>query len=123
MINFFLLCLLISCIVEDKPSLESIDDDRYFLIARPNLSRVVGLNTFFLNNFLAALGALALFRITCKPAKVCPKGPDVMIMSPTFAPCLGTIFFALPIRETLITSSFPSLTSPPTILTPNSFVA
>ena len=121
--NFFLLWLDISFNVVESPSLESMLEEKYFLFFKPNESLHFGLNTAFFAFVPNFFDDFFFFSSIERPAPVHPNDPDAIIKSFVFAPLLFTIFFVVPKSEKVITSSFPSFVSPPSIFSWHSFVA
>jgi len=83
------------------------------LFFSPNSNLGLGLKTTLfalLSNFFECF---LFFSKMLRPADVYPNGPEVIIMSFILAPFLLTIFSVIPIKENLMTSSYPSLVSPP----------
>ena len=107
-----------------KPSLESIDAEKYFAREIPNLCAGLGLITDEIALFLNSPYAFAFLARIFKPDDVYPNSPETTNESPGFAPFLpgssSAEFSENPIILQSIISSLDSLVSPPTILTSNS---
>src|SRR6266852_4846361 len=110
-----------------KPSLESIDADKYLARDIPNFCAGLGFITDEIALFLNSPYAFAFFVRIFSPDDVYPNSPETTTKSPGFAPFLPGSSDAQssenPIILQSIISSLDSLVSPPTILTPNSLEA
>src|SRR5918912_1924377 len=107
-----------------SPSLESIEDEKYFAKTSPKCCRGIGSSTD-LTACILNIRATVTFRIRiASPVGGRPNIPDTITASPGFAPLLtGNLPLAKPIILQSMTSSPASLVSPPSIFTPNSFEA
>src|SRR6476620_9318672 len=123
----FVLLFASSYSEEDSPSLESMEDEKYFARQNPNsicgFGNVTDDKDFNLNFF----SALKLDRIIFNSEEVYPNFPDVTIISPAFAPFLlgillsGKVVIPIILQSTI--NSLDSFVSPPRMRTLNSFDA
>src|SRR2546430_15407912 len=96
-----------------KPSLESIDAEKYFARDIPNFCAGLGLITDEMAFFLNSPYASAFFVRIFKPDDVYPNSPETTTKSPGFAPFLpgstSAQFSENPIIQQSIISSLDSL--------------
>src|SRR5690242_4426375 len=121
-----LLCLANSYREIASPSLESIEEEKYFASCIPNLCCGLGLVTDKIAFFLNCPSDLVLLIRIFRPEAEYPNFPEQTIWSPGFAPFLFGMRITSSKTPTIlqsIMSSFDLLVSPPTILTPNSLDA